>query len=35
LTPWLAKSRAVAAPRPEAPPVMTAEMSEFSFMAFP
>ena len=26
LTPWLAKSRAVAAPRPEAPPVMTAEM---------
>ena len=32
-TPWEASRRAVASPRPEAPPVMTAEMVESSFMA--
>jgi len=31
-TPYLAKRLAVAAPKPEAPPVTTAEMSEFSSM---
>ena len=32
LTPSVARRRAVAAPRPEAPPVTTAEMEESSFM---
>src|SRR5205807_2167397 len=32
-TPWEASRRAVAAPRPEAPPVITAEIDESSFMA--
>ncbi len=34
LTPWAARARAVASPRPEAPPVMTAEIDESSFMDF-
>ena len=32
LTPFAASARAVAAPRPDAPPVTTAEMFESSFM---
>src|SRR6185437_7247705 len=34
-TPCLASARAVASPRPDAPPVMTAEIDEFSSMSFP
>jgi hypothetical protein len=33
LTPWAASARAVASPRPEAPPVTTAEMELSSFMS--
>ncbi len=34
LTPWAASARAVAAPRPDAPPVTTAATDELSFMEF-